>query len=534
MLIYRRVRVEYPKVDIESIPKYLLEEIEKEKVEEEKKEKVRQEELRKVSLTVYFKDIFYIFRMEKEDILRKLKETIVQYFNIKAALSDCMLRAFTKERSMLLDSYFPDKDEFTLDKLNITSYREYVFEVKEPEGQFKEYTDEDINIKMIVYDPSYNVLEESLLPSKLLPIKKSAKVRELVSMIAEEVKVQPVHEKLRVFRRKQTAQDSCFESIFYEEAMENALKEMNINDGTCIYVETIETEEDAKVSRWAKALEEDKARIIIFFNNPYDAESECNNEITTSKNITVGELKIMISERLNIKINEFVMHRIASTGPELKDLSFTLSEAGLQRNASIYIEFGNPTAVDECRLTFSEAIFIQEDDLKVYEYKYWKDIPVLPSIMIWQLKERIAEELKADKGMEVPITRIRLREKKSEGEGRVLVDGLELSVYEIYEGKAMTYQVLEYDEVLDVDKFVVTVKEWDPEDWILGKGVELIINSHYKLHDLAYELCEHFLYYRNRIDQLSIARIAHPTDFKRSELEIIQVSLIYKVVGNII
>ena len=536
MLIYRRVGTEYPKVGIESVPKYLIEEIEKEKVEEEKKEKVRQEELRKVTLTVYYNNTFYLFRMERDDTLKKLKEKVIEYFEIKTTLDNCMLRAFTKDKSLLMESYSPDKDECTLDKLNITNYREYVFEVKDPEGQFREYTDEDINIKMIIYHPSYNVLEEACLSSKLIPIKKSAKIRELVNMIAEEVKVQPIHEKLRVFRRKETTQGSCFESIFYVEAMENGLKEMNINDGTCLYVETIETEEDAKASRWIRVLEEGKAKIIIFFNNPYEAEEECNNKIITSKNITVGELKLMISERLSIKQNEFVLHRISSTGPELKDLGLTLSEVGLKHTASIFLKFGNPIAIDECRLSVSEAILLPEErnDMKVYEYKYWKDIAVLSSIMIWELKERIVEELKVDKKIEVPITRIRLREKKSEDEGRVLVDGFELSAYETYEGKPITYQILEFDEILDVDKFVIAIKEWNPEDWTLSKGTELVINSRYKLHDLACELCEHFPYYRSRIDQLSIARIAHPSDFKRSELATIHVLLINKVVGNIV
>eukprot|EP01022_Parablepharisma_sp_SALTPOND_P028533 TRINITY_DN71107_c2_g1_i1.p1 TRINITY_DN71107_c2_g1~~TRINITY_DN71107_c2_g1_i1.p1 ORF type:complete len:1068 (+),score=157.18 TRINITY_DN71107_c2_g1_i1:86-3289(+) len=537
MLMYRRVGITPPKVGIENLPKYLREEIEQEKIEEEKEEARRKEQLRKMTVTVYYGGQPYMFQLNKDDTLRTLKEKIIEHYDIKTELKNCRLRAFARERRVMLDAYLPEKDNCTLEELNISTFRDYTLEVKSEHEEFVQYTEEDIYVRVVVYSPTFTSLEEEALPAKHLQIKKSNKIKELVEKIAIDLKVPASPERIRVFRRRRgvTYQESSFESIYYEEVMDKMIREMGIYDGSYIYVETVEPEEEIKMAKWIRALEEDKARIHVLFNNPYESTSSdysagYENEVVAKKNTTLAELKKIIGEKLNLSTDEFVFKRTGKEGPELKEMDSTLGSLGFIRNSNVYVEFGKPSQPGEYKLLLSEAVMStnENDDTECHELMEWGDFPILATSTVLQVKGIIAEKLAQDRAWIVSPTRIRLREQSGGKLGKVYLDSMEMKYYGMYDGKPIAFQILEEEEILGPENIVIVVREWNTDNWSMSERKEIVIKTSWRMHDLAYKLCDYFPHYRNQIEQLSGAKVVSLWNFKRGMLIDMTVSFLLK------
>ena len=351
-------------------------------------------------------------------------------------------------------------------------------------------------------------------------------MKELVDKIAAQLKIVPNPDRLRVFKRKRgiTYQETNFESIYYEEILDKALKDIGIYDGSYIYAETIDSDEGFKRSQWIKALEEDKARIHVLFNNPYESTSTdysaaYQSELVVNKNILLIELKKLLGARLNISVDEFVFRRTGKEGPELKEMGSTLGSLGFIRNSIVYIEFGKPSLPDEFKLSLSEAVMSTSDnDAESHEFLELGDFFIMSSSTVFQVKSIISEKLKQERCWIVPPSRIRLRERCSDKLGKVFFDSQEMKFYGIYDGKPVAFQILDQDEMLGPDDIVIMIREWDTTNWNLSDRKEIVIKSTWRMHDLAYCLCDHFPQYRNQIDQLLVSKVPSIWDFKRGSL----------------
>jgi len=526
MLNYRKVGIPAPVITSETVPEYLRNEIEAERIQEEEHVIIRKKELRRITITVYYEGKLTQIDMQKDDTLKKLKEKIIETYKIDSDTSNTRLRVYAKERNVMLDVFSPDADDFTIEKLNISAFRFYSLEIKNPEEKFAQYTEDDIYLRLIIYSSSFTALDEEGLPTRNLQIKKSITVKELVERIAFELKVPASEEKLRVYRRKKgnTYQDSYFESIFYDEVMDTSIKDLFIFDGNCIYVETIDSEEDMKKSKWVKTLEEDKAKLHVLYNDPRisttsDYSAGYENEVTTSRNATMGELKKLLAEKLSLNENEFIVKRQSKDGTELKELKQTLASLHFTRMTTVFIEFGKPTDINEYRLLLSEAVIScnENDDTEFYDFIEWGDFNVVGDSTVFQIKDKLSMMLLQERNIEVPPTRIRLRNRIGDKLCAVFLDSMELKYYGMHDSKPISFQILVEDEYFGPNDLLIITREWNPQDWSLSSRKEIRINNTWRIHDLAYKLCEHFPQYRNQIDLLSVAKLPTLWNFKRGE-----------------
>jgi len=532
MLMYRRYGVSPPKITPENLPKYLQEEIEKERIEEEKEEAKRREAARRLNITVFYANNVNMFCMYKDDTLKKLKENIISHFKIETTLQNCRLRTYVRERKVMLDAYLPERDNETLDQIGISSFRDYTVELKGEKDKFVEFTDDDMYVRIVNFSPEYKTLEEEYLPVINIPLKKSSKLKDLISKIAAELKVKPVPEELRVFKKKlgQAYSETQFVPIIFEDNMEKCIRDLFIYDNSFLFTETIKNDDDAKRSRWIKMLEDDKAKLHILFNNPYQTSSNdyCatyENELIVNKNITLDELKKQMSEKLKIPIDEFVLRRTGKEGPELKEMSNTLGSLGLIRQSNIYVEFGKPCRPDEYKLIMAEAVQCasETDDTQIHELMDWGEFPIMSTSTVFQVKSMISERLKSERSWDVPPTRIRLRERCSDKLGKVFIDNFDMQFYQMYDGKNVGFQILDYDEHFTLEDVVIILRVWDTANWTLSEPKEIVIKNTWRMHDLAYKVCDNFPEFRSKIDCIMAGKISSLWNFKRGNLLGLQV-----------
>ncbi len=452
----------------------------------------------------------------------------MEHFKIQADPKNCRIREYARERRLLmLKAFGPELDNATLETAKISAFRDYTLEVKTEKEKFAEFTDDDIYLQVLVYSPSFTCLDEDKLPVKNLHIKRTWKVREVFSKIATELGVEMSPEKMRIFKRAKSEmyQESSFEQIFYEENLDKQLKDLGVYEGGRLYVETIVSEEDRKRSRWIRALNEDRLKIYVQFNNPYktmpdDFSVEYEHQLDVSKAMTLAELKAKIGETLKLAPAEFVLRRGGKHCPEMKETTQTLGALGFLRNSSVYVEFGKPSASAEYKVVIAEATISKNetDDVECHEFAELGEVPIKADATVAQVKDLICKKLEKERKLALPAGRIRLRERLSDKLGKVMLDGCGMKSYGLFDGKQLAFQILEETESLGPDDIMVVAREWDPSTWALGERREFVIKTSWRMHDLSYQICEAFPEYRSKIGQLMVGKVVSLWNFKRGDL----------------
>jgi hypothetical protein len=423
----------------------------------------------------------------------------------------------------MLDPYGPELDGTTLDKLNISSFRNYAIETKASDQNFAEYSADDIYVHAVQYTEGLTTFDEDSMPSVNVQVKLSQPFRDFVKAIGSTLKKAVTPDKARLFKRKRgtTFQETTFESLLLEENMDKKAEELGLYNGNYVYIETIDSEEDLKRSKWITALEAEKNKIRINFNNPYQSgdESGCilfNYQVEAPKTMLLRDAKQLIANKLNIKPSEFIMKRGGSCSPELKELDQTLGSIGLLRSSTIFIEFGVPTKASECKLAISKAVLSPnlDEDTESHVFSEETKLHIDSDATVLQVKDAIAQKLAP---MLAP-TRIRLREVSNGKLAKVCMDLLDMKYYGLYDGKLIAYQILEEDEMFGVSDVALVVREWDPTTWTLSERKELTIKRSWRMHDLSYAICDLFPHFRSKISTLSAAKVTSLWSFKRGDL----------------
>ena len=149
--------------------------------------------------------------------------------------------------------------------------------------------------------------------------------------------------------------DYRLETLSIEFNMDKKVRELKIFDGICMYLEEMESDMDVESTKWIKILEEDKDKIFIRFNNPYEGDGDSINafkhQLILEKTQKLETLKSLISKEIKVAPGEFLIKRGGKYYPELKDLSQTLGGVGLMKQSSIFVEFGVPSKSGEFKIS---------------------------------------------------------------------------------------------------------------------------------------------------------------------------------------
>ena len=433
----------------------------------------------------------------------------------------------------MLEAFDPSMDSFTIEALGISSFRDYALEIKNENEVFKDFRQEDMYLKLVVYDPTITSIEEEHFAVKNIQVSKNSRIKELAALISTEIKVD--QEKLRILRfiRGNVYEESTFDDLFTQENLEKTLLDLRIYDASYIYAESILTEEDKKQSKWMGILEKDRNMIHIMFNNPYETIPnstivEFTNKISVCKTSNLSEVKQKISDILKLKPNEFIMKTGGIAGIELKDLYCTLSSLGFLCNSTLYIEFGIPAQLNEYKVSLDSAMLNpnEKEDYELHILSSFGNFPVNADATVLQVKESIAAKLSEQNGKPLSPLKLRLRERSNDKLGKVFLNTLAIKLYGMYDNKPLAFEILEEEERFDRSDILIVVREWNQVDWTLSAPKEIVAKCAWRMHDLAYHLCNYYPQYRNKIDTLSASKVGTLWNFNREDLLVMKVIIL--------
>lgn len=95
--------------------------------------------------------------------------------------------------------------------------------------------------------------------------------------------------------------------------------------------------------KWHEEFTKEQDSVKLFFNDP-EQDPEGNAyviEVHVKKNTTLLELKQVLSEKINLPTNEFILKRHMQTR-EYKDLKATMAQLGFNSGACIRVVKGKP------------------------------------------------------------------------------------------------------------------------------------------------------------------------------------------------
>lgn len=107
-------------------------------------------------------------------------------------------------------------------------------------------------------------------------------------------------------------------------------------------------------SRWAEQLEKENYSCVIQFNipsmHPNSELAQYDQILVCDQRITVAELRKMLSEKIDVEENKFVIKKGGKSGFEIKDLHFPLLKCTIKSNAILYLCYGTPIGPNEMKI----------------------------------------------------------------------------------------------------------------------------------------------------------------------------------------
>ena len=238
------------------------------------------------------------------------------------------------------------------------------------------------------------------------------------------------------------------------------------------------------------------------------------------------ELKIKISDKVGVGLDQLVFKRGGNHGVELLEDDDSLKQAQFYNHICLYLERGQPSVLGQKRIQFllakSSHIFLQEITVKnpedsgsgqqnaealrvpdncFFSFEQLAEIPCKTACKVSLIKNQVISHLTPlfphlNLGQLDP-DQIRLREKTGEDKlTTVLHESRELTRYQIYDGKEIALQILpevpqEPAEMRD-QSYLAMVKLWDPSDWTLSDLVEVYVPKTATLDDFGQLLDSRF------------------------------------------
>ena len=301
-----------------------------------------------------------------------------------------------------------------------------------------------------------------------VPVQKQSTLKEMMGILQEKFKIPLDHQK--IFKKCFTGMSNYCEQINHNYNLDKFLHSTGIYDGSVIYLE--EADKNSLKSKWQHLFDLESKRCTIKFNNPKEKSDNKCIEFNCSANIdcdsTVGKLKELISKKIGIDVNEFIMKRAGSSSIELKDMQAKLIQANLNNYTLIHVELGTPIEANQHRVIFSLGFMNPEADNDGSCYNFYEllDIPVDDNILISELKTFIVDKTNCMyPTLALSVNQIRLRERTSERLSKILIDSDKLKNYVLYDRKQICVEVLSEPDEKEYSSsdLVILVKRWWPE-----------------------------------------------------------------------
>jgi hypothetical protein len=460
----------------------------------------------KLKVKVYYKTNMKVIEMDIKAKLKDLIEIAKKELQLEDEKnSNLRLRLYKPMEDAFLDT-FTGMDERELLYLGITPSRCYALERKQDGEEFGEYDPLLIKIRCALLDDKTFSSDSDSNHLFYISISRRRPVKDFEDSIRKALGI-PSDEYFFIFKRR-VISDSLKEAhlLNSEENLLYSLEEMKVYEATRILVErvqagqsslirpaTLETFSDS-LSKWVEIIEKENYTLLIRFNlpslTPNTEMSTFDQEIMIDSRLTVGDLKKMISESMEVDDHRFILRRGGKVGIELRDMGKTLTKCGLLSGSIIYTAFGTPTAPNEILLKMLMTIKADEDITHHYNMKPVAEIAVDQNSTADEVIAKAIQVYKRDDGEDLQGMTFRLREKHSRSLMKVYRN-ISIKRQGIYDGKQLVLENIDPQiQIAQVDmrQYLIIVQLLNPETIAFEEALEFALEKTDTMASLAQKI----------------------------------------------
>lgn len=240
--------------------------------------------------------------------------------------------------------------------------------------------------------------------------------------------------------------------------------------------------------------------VHLKFNHPDTPALSDEHSVAISKSTTLVELKDRIAELLGLEAKALHLRR-SRKSPQLKDEDKTIRQTGITDSDAIFVGHGAPCGKDECLLQI--ALYSKEKGvpkpIELFEH------PVHCAASVRNLRETLVEPLEkwratsADNACgwstgSLVWSRLRLRDGQAGRRFSTLRDDrtLRCALPSLGDGRQVAVQILDEEETLGPDDFLIAVRPWRVLEGKLFASTEIVVDKTQSLDEFRSKLCTRF------------------------------------------
>jgi ubiquitin C-terminal hydrolase len=498
------------KVDEKDIPFYLLEEISKEEENKIKENKEKEDRMMIIDVKIFFKGNFYIVRANKYISIDLFKKKCLKDLKLNYDPEDVRLRVHSIEKDQFLEC-FTNKEMFTLDHLNITSYSCLAIETKTADEEFLPYSPSYLNIKVCIWRDymknSNSSFNDLIINPYRIQIVRTSRLKDLLNFLSSYFRIS--FDNIRLWKKSPYISKLEIAEITDPRHLNTKVLMLKIFDGCLLLLE-----DKIGKSNWKEIVDSHRNTFIVYFNDPKDQNLEYSNRLLLEDTTTLKYLKIQLGAELGIGNTEFSVRKGSKKGQELPENEQSLCSYFIHNNCTLHVKL-KPASLPN---HFSVSLYYVSLNSQGYDYMWYKffylyDLNVSQNISLQDLKEVICRSnSNYFPSLILTPNNIRLREKSGLRILRVLNDKDRLNWFEEYRNIEIAVE-----EFLEPNgcELVCTFRKWSPSTWDLSPPVQLFVNKYSGLEEIAKNL---EITFQVPAQNLQATRITYLNNFIRGDL----------------
>ena len=486
----------------------LFEAIQKENMFYKEEEEKQREKLNSLQLKFIYDDKIANVIVRRSNTLSDLKLKVLKEFKLNDSieLKNVRIRLINPHTFKLQEAF--EVEAKSIEDLNFAPNKTYTIEVKSDHEVFEEFDPNLIYLNICLWNSDYTEIEEKNFKFEKIKFNSKKNLREFKQLIYKHFNIEEDLE-IYFFKKLDYASNNyTISHLFNEEDLSKELEKLNLAENSKLYLEVKSENKINSESQFIKYFENNCANIIVKFNYPVETKIQTQDlnlksdvkiknkkisritfssykfdmQIEIKKSKTLKELKLKISEALGINEDLLILKKNTHNGVELKNLSETIDKYSTS-SINIYVEYGNPQKDSEIKIN----LFTCEYDYStfmIYPYKLI-DRGLFIADLNWtieELKRNLVTEL-VKKKIEIyfiddKLEELLLREYKNDRPAKIFQNGSLVKDLLFIENKKIIIQKyteskLEYININPQISFQVSVREWDPSNWIVHTPIEI-------------------------------------------------------------
>jgi len=461
----------------------------------------------KYKIKVYYKTDMKVIETETKIKLKDFLQLVKKQLKFDDEKdSNLRLRVYKPAEDVMGETFTGMEDREVL-YLGITPAKCYCIERKADGEEFREYDPLLIKVKCYLYEDGVVSSDSANCTNFYISISKARPIQDFEQLIRKHLNI-PESEYFYIFKRR-VISDSLKEAVLLNSGdnLLYSLDEMKVYEASKVLVERIPQEKriDRPVllenfkeedSKWVQLVEKENYTLLIRFNlpslTPNSELTHFDQELLIDSRLTLGELKKMISESMEVEEDKFVMRRGGKVGLEMSDLSKTLLKCGLLNGSTVYTAFGTPTKPGELLIRILTTIKTDEELAHSYNLKPLTEMAVDQNCTADEAIAKAVEIYKKAEGADLDGMTFRLREKHSRSLTKVYRN-ISLKKQGVCEGKQLVLENINPTvqiATLDAKQFLLVVQILNPEKLEFEEIFELALDKNDSLATIAQKVHE--------------------------------------------